>query len=150
MEKDFSLVKFLERIILLEEKFCFFLYESKKIKKMDFKELNYIQELLINEILSELIPITDSMEIFVKNFNINQNKEIEILVLIFKLIKKFYKRFEIKQISKTGVYFDPELHEAIGMFPSTENKKGIIKDILQNGYVRNNVLIRPALVVIYN
>ncbi|WMC19937.1 MAG: nucleotide exchange factor GrpE [Candidatus Carsonella ruddii] len=150
MEKDFSLIKFLERIILLEEKFCSFIYESKKIKKYDFKELKSIQELLINEILSELIPITDSMELFVKSFNTNQSKEIEILVLIFKLIKKFYKKFKIKQISKIGILFDPELHEAIGMFPSTENKKGIIKDILQNGYVRNNVLIRPALVVIYN
>ncbi|XZR52664.1 MAG: nucleotide exchange factor GrpE [Candidatus Carsonella ruddii] len=150
MEKDFSLIKFLERIILLEEKFCFFIYESKKIKKSDVKDLNYMQELLINDILMELIPITDSMEIFVKNFNTNQNKEIEILVLIFKLIKKFYTKFKIKQISKTGVYFDPELHEAIGMFPSKKNKKGIIKDILQNGYVRNNILIRPALVVIYN
>ncbi|BFI90893.1 nucleotide exchange factor GrpE [Candidatus Carsonella ruddii] len=150
MEKNSSLLKFLERIIILEEKFYSFVYESKKIKKSDSKDLKYFQELLINEILSELILITDSMENFVKNFITNQNKEIEILVLIFKLIKKFYKKFNIKQISKTGIFFNPELHEAIGMFSSKKNKKGIIKDILQNGYIRNNTLIRPALVVIYN
>ncbi|AFP83928.1 nucleotide exchange factor GrpE [Candidatus Carsonella ruddii] len=149
MEKEFSLIKFLERIIFLEEKFFSFVYESKKIKKTEIQDLKYIQELLINDILLELIPITDSIENFVKDFN-NQNKEIEILVLIFKLIKKFYKKFNIKQISKTGIFFDPNLHEAIGMFSNNEKKKGIVKSVLQNGYVRNNILIRPALVIIYN
>ncbi|AFP84108.1 chaperone protein GrpE [Candidatus Carsonella ruddii HT isolate Thao2000] len=150
MDKEFSLIKFLERIVFLEEKFFSFISDSKKIKKTEFQDLKYIQEMLVNDILLELIPITDSMENFVKNFNINQNKEMEILVLIFKLIKKFYKKFNIKQISKIGIYFDPNLHEAIGMCSGLEKNKGIIKNVLQNGYVRNNILIRPALVIIYN
>lgn len=150
MEKEFSLIKFLERISSLEEKFFFFINESKKISNFNFKEFKKLQEILISDIISELIPITDSIEIFSKNFNFNQNNEIEVLVLIFKLIKNFYKKFNLKQISKTEIFFDPNLHEAIGMYPSTEEKKGKIKTVLQNGYIRNNLLIRPALVIVYN
>ncbi|XOD39058.1 MAG: nucleotide exchange factor GrpE [Candidatus Carsonella ruddii] len=150
MEKEFSLLNFLERITLLEEKFFFFITNAKKIHKYNIEEFNYLKENLINEIISELIPITDTLEIFSKNFTSNQNNEIEILVLIFKLIKKFFLKFNIKQISKIGILFNPEIHEAIGMYPTESEKKGTIKSILQTGYTKNDCLIRPALVVIYN
>ncbi|WP_433928103.1 nucleotide exchange factor GrpE [Candidatus Carsonella ruddii] len=149
MEKEFSLIRFLERITYLEEKFFFFITSSKKINKYNSEEFNILKETLINDILIELIPITDTLEMFSKSFNSNQNNEIEILVLIFKLIKKFFLKFNIKQISKTEIFFNPEIHEAIGIYPQN-NKKNIIKTILQTGYTRNGCLIRPALVVIYN
>ncbi|ATX33503.1 nucleotide exchange factor GrpE [Candidatus Carsonella ruddii] len=150
MEKEFSLLNFLERVTILEEKFFFFITNAKKIYKHNLEEFNNLKESLINNILSELIPITDTLEMFSKNFTSNQNNEIEILVLIFKLIKKFFLKFNIKQISKIGILFNPEIHEAIGIYPTESNKKGIIKSILQTGYTKNGILIRPALVVIYN
>ncbi|MBY0585305.1 nucleotide exchange factor GrpE [Candidatus Carsonella ruddii] len=150
MEKEFSLLKFLERITFLEEKFFFFITNSKKINEYNLEEFNNIKESLINDILVELIPITDTLEMFSKNFNLNQNNEIEILVLIFKLIKKFFIRFNVKQISKTEIFFNPEIHEAIGMYSKHNKKKGLIKTVLQTGYTRNDSLIRPALVIVYN
>lgn len=149
MKKEFSLLNFLEKVTFLEEKFTNFLLESKKINKYNKEEFNYIKDLLINDIINELIPITDALEVFAKNFNKNQVNEIEILVLIFKLIKNFFLKFNIKQISKIGNYFNPEIHEAIGMYSNTD-KKGIIKKVLQTGYIKNNILIRPALVIVYN
>lgn len=150
MEKEFSLLKFLEKITFLEEKFSIFITNSKKINKYNHDELNNIKFLLINDIINEFIPIVDTLEMYAKNFNSNQNNEIEILVLIFKLIKNFFFRFNIKQISKIGVYFNPEIHEAIGTFKITTNKKGIIKSILQTGYLIDNIIIRPALVIVYS
>ncbi|UNB92145.1 nucleotide exchange factor GrpE [Candidatus Carsonella ruddii] len=149
MKKEFSLLNFLEKVTFLEEKFTNFLLESKKINKYNKEEFNYIKDLLINDIINELIPITDALEVFAKNFNKNQVNEIEILVLIFKLIKNFFLKFNIKQISKIGNYFNPEIHEAIGMYSNTD-KKGTIKKVLQTGYIKNNILIRPALVIVYN
>ncbi|AFP83548.1 nucleotide exchange factor GrpE [Candidatus Carsonella ruddii] len=150
MSEEFSLIKFLERITYLEEKFNCFLSESKKNFNKDIKKMIILKESLISDILLELIPITDSMEMFSKSFDINQTGEIEIMVLIFKLINKFYKKFNVKQISKIGIEFNPDMHEAIGMYPTNIYKKGTIKTVLQTGYIRNDSLIRPALVIVYN
>ncbi|MGK2931041.1 MAG: nucleotide exchange factor GrpE [Candidatus Carsonella ruddii] len=149
MKKEFSLLKFLEKITFLEEKFLNFLIESKKINKYNKEEFLTTKDILINAIINELIPISDAIETFVKNFKNNQNNEIEIIVLIFKLIKKFFFKFKIKQISKINVYFNSEIHEAIGTYLSYK-KKGLIKNILQTGYIRKNKILRPALVIVYN
>ncbi|XRA05492.1 MAG: nucleotide exchange factor GrpE [Candidatus Carsonella ruddii] len=149
MKKEFSLLKFLEKITFLEEKFLNFLIESKKINNYNKEEFLLTKDVLINEIINELITIFDAMETFAKNFKNNQNNEIEIIVLIFKLIKKIFFKFKIKQISKINIYFNPEIHEAIGTF-SNSKKKGLIKNILQTGYTRNNKILRPALVIVYN
>ncbi|BAF35092.1 chaperone protein GrpE [Candidatus Carsonella ruddii PV] len=151
MEKEFSLIIFLERLKHLEEKFNKFLTDTKNICIKTISELNVIKENLINDILLELIPLNDSMEMFSKSFKINQTGEMEILVLIFKLINKFFYKFEVKQISKIGISFNPEIHEAIGMYPTNLiNKKNTIKHVLQTGYKRKIKLLRPALVIVYN
>ncbi|AGS06567.1 nucleotide exchange factor GrpE [Candidatus Carsonella ruddii] len=150
MEKEYSLMNFLDRIIILEEKFCSFVLETKKETDYDEDKIRKLKEIVIENIIIELIPITDSMEMFAKNFDSNQTKESEIIFLIFKLIKKFYKKFNIKQISETGVLFNPDIHEAIGIYPTFGKKKGTVKTILQPGYTRNSKLIRPALVIVYN
>ncbi|MFI4883757.1 MAG: nucleotide exchange factor GrpE [Candidatus Carsonella ruddii] len=149
MKKEFSLLKFLEKITFLEEKFLNFLIESKKINKFNKKEFLITKDILINEIINEIIPISDAMETFSKNFKNNQNNEVEIIVLIFKLIKKIFLKFNVNQISKINIYFNPEIHEAIGTV-SDFKKKGIIKNILQTGYIRKNKILRPALVIVYN
>ncbi|MFI4883920.1 MAG: nucleotide exchange factor GrpE [Candidatus Carsonella ruddii] len=149
MKKEFSLLKFLEKITFLEEKFLNFVIESKKINKYNKEEFLTTKDILIDEIINEIIPISDTMETFSKNFKNNQNNETEIVVLIFKLIKKIFIKFKIKQISKINVYFNPEIHEAIGTFLNLK-KKGLIKNILQTGYIRKNKILRPALVIVYN
>ncbi|AFP84288.1 nucleotide exchange factor GrpE [Candidatus Carsonella ruddii] len=151
MEKEFSLIIFLEKLKHLEEKFNKFLLDTKNICTKKISDLNIIKDNLINEIVLELLPLNDSMEMFSKSFKINQNGEMEILVLIFKLINKFFIKFEVKQISKIGINFNPEIHEAIGMYPTLiDSKKNTIKHILQVGYMRKFKLLRPALVIVYN
>jgi molecular chaperone GrpE (heat shock protein) len=52
----------------------------------------------------------------------------------------------IKFLPKKGDKFDPDIHEAVTTVK--EGKKGHIFDVLQPGYKLDNVLIRPARVVV--
>ncbi len=51
-----------------------------------------------------------------------------------------------KFLPKKGEKFDPDIHEAVTTVE--EGKKGNVVDVLQPGYKLDNVLIRPARVVV--
>ena len=52
----------------------------------------------------------------------------------------------VKKIEAKGAEFDPNFHEAISNEPSDEVESGHVIDVVQNGYVIGERVIRPALV----
>ena len=56
----------------------------------------------------------------------------------------------IDKINKTGILFDPNIHESIGSVETKDKKKDhIVEKILHTGYKIKNKVIRPAKVTIY-
>jgi molecular chaperone GrpE len=52
----------------------------------------------------------------------------------------------VTRIDAKGKPFDPNLHEAIMQEPSTEYEPGTVIDVLQQGYIHGERVLRPALV----
>jgi molecular chaperone GrpE len=56
----------------------------------------------------------------------------------------------IKKIGEKGEAFNPELHEALTMVPLTEGAEaGTIAEVFAVGFMKNDKLVRPAKVVVY-
>jgi molecular chaperone GrpE len=51
-------------------------------------------------------------------------------------------------VDPEGEQFNPELHEAMSMQPSTTAEPGSVLTVVQKGYELNGRLLRPARVIV--
>jgi molecular chaperone GrpE len=65
------------------------------------------------------------------------------------IVRKFQNLLDaegVKRIDARGAAFDPAYHEAISHEPSGEVESGHVIDVVQNGYMLGERVIRPAAV----
>jgi molecular chaperone GrpE len=59
-----------------------------------------------------------------------------------------FSKFNIETIDPTGQPFNPELHQAMAMQPSSDVEPGVVITSFQKGYILNGRLLRPAMVIV--
>jgi molecular chaperone GrpE len=64
-------------------------------------------------------------------------------------LKRNLELLGISPIGAPGEPFNPELHEAINSLPGTPEQSGTIAEVVQVGFVKDERLIRPARVAVY-
>lgn len=64
-------------------------------------------------------------------------------------LKRNLELLGIIPIGAPGEPFNPELHEAINSLPGTPEQSGTIAEVVQVGFVKDERLIRPARVAVY-
>ena len=59
------------------------------------------------------------------------------------------KKFGIKEINPKGEGFNPDLHQAVSMVAGSKGESpGTVTKVVQPGYILNDRLIRPAMVIV--
>ena len=101
------------------------------------------------ELISLILPIVDDFERAIKSISKeNLKTSIEGFELIFQKINSLLEKQGVKKMEiKIGDGFDPDFHEAITKTPSKKNLKGKIVDVIENGYILDEKVIRFAKVV---
>jgi molecular chaperone GrpE len=66
--------------------------------------------------------------------------------LIYRKLLTILENEGVKPMKLLGEPFDPNLHEAISMEPSDNVPSGHISEVLKNGYMLGDKVLRPALV----
>lgn len=151
------------------------LIEELKANNIDYKDLalrtaadfdNYKKRMakerldIINsankDIISDLIEVIDDFERVESNIDKNN----EILVNYHEGVKLINNKLlkilndegcEKLEISNKGqTKFDPNYHEALATVNQENVESGYITDIVQNGWMLNNKLLRPAKVLVQN
>ena len=101
------------------------------------------------DLLKDILPIVDDFERAINSIDKNKKEEFEGFNLINqKLISTLEKNNLKKMVTKKGDDFDSEFHEAITSTPSEKKFKGKIVDIIEDGYLIGEKIIRFAKVVI--
>ncbi len=98
----------------------------------------------------ELLPIVDNLERSLQT-SVEEHSDNSVLKGIKMTLKMFQDalaKFEVKQIDPMGETFNPEQHQAISVEVNPELKPNTVVNVLQKGYLLNNRLIRPALVIV--
>jgi molecular chaperone GrpE len=71
------------------------------------------------------------------------------LSLIRRKFATFLERVNVKAVpAEPGTHFDPRIHEADNMMPSSQFSSETIIEATQAGFLLNNVLLRPARVCV--
>ena len=69
------------------------------------------------------------------------------------VVNKFYdvlKKIGVCEIKSFGEVFDPKFHEAIKVVQDEKFEKNVICEVLQKGFILNDVVLRHSLVVAAN
>jgi molecular chaperone GrpE len=108
------------------------------------------ENMIREEIISDIIPILDSFDMAMGSENWNTvdmtwRKGIEhIRAQCMEMLEKH----GIAAFGKVGEQFDPEIHEAVKEVGGTKEKQHTIVRIIRFGYKIGETLLRPAQVII--
>ena len=90
------------------------------------------------EIIEEIIPVLDTLEIALKH------EESPTLRMLEKQFLDALKRLGVERFGSVGEEFDPRRHEAL----AKNNDDHIVVSVERSGYNIGNKIIRPAQVII--
>ncbi|XZR53197.1 MAG: nucleotide exchange factor GrpE [Enterobacteriaceae bacterium] len=125
--------------------------EIENIKKRSSINIEKTYKFALENFIKDLLPIIDNLErstnLLDKN-NIKLFTYIEGTELTLKSIINLINKYNIKIINKINVPFNPIHHQAISIIKSKKKQPNLIIDVLQNGYILHNRLLRPALVIV--
>lgn len=138
-----------QQLAELNDKYLRLFADFDNFRKRIQKERIEIIQAAGTEVISSLLPVLDDFQRALRQMEATSDPMTEGVKLIYQ---KFYSVLEskgLKAMKSIGEIFDPELHEAIGEVPVTdESKKGIVIDEIERGYYLNEKIIRHAKVLV--
>ena len=96
----------------------------------------------------ELLGVKDSLELGLGAEDADVDKLKEGTALTLKMLTLAMEKFHIQEIDPTGQVFDPNLHQAMTTQESSEHAPNTVISVMQKGYVLNDRLLRPAMVIV--
>lgn len=125
--------------------------EFENFRRRTAKEKLEMIQSANEKLVNAFLPIIDDFERAEKAFNGSESKEMEGFLLIYTKFKKILEQAGIKVMEAKGTAFDPDLHEAITQVPAPNEKlKGKVIEVVEQGYLLNDKVIRFAKVVVGN
>lgn len=123
--------------------------ELENLRKRSERDLENAHKYALERFLRELLPVKDSLEAGTTAAEDSIGNLREGLGMTLKLLATVLERFGVSGIDPVkGADFDPELHDAMTLQPSTEVKPGTILQTVQKGYQLGDRLLRPARVIV--
>tara|TARA_B100001057_G_scaffold109746_1_gene107707 strand:+ start:1819 stop:2298 length:480 start_codon:yes stop_codon:yes gene_type:complete len=101
------------------------------------------------DLLKEILPISDDFERAIKSSDSDNVIDEEGINLIFQKLRGILEKHNLKKMKiKVGDDFNSEFHEAITSTPSEKKLKGKVVDIIEDGYLIGDKILRFGKVVI--
>ena len=102
------------------------------------------------KIIERFLSFYDDLDRSVTAFNDNPDVKSlnEALILVFNNLKATFETLNVKTIDPKKEIFNPQYHEAIHVVENEEVETNTIVDVVSIGFVLEDVVIKPAKVVI--
>lgn len=135
-------------VAIWQDKYARLSAEFDNFRKRTVKEKMELITSGGEKVLKSVIEIADDFERALKSMD-TQSPEYMGVELIYKKTMEMLKAHGVKQIEALDKPLDVDFHEAIAKFPiENPEKVGIIIDVVQNGYLINEKVLRFAKVVV--
>ena len=124
--------------------------ELENLRKRSKRDIENAHKFGIEKFITELLPVKDSLELGLDAAN--EQPDAEKLrkgtELTLKILEQVLERFNVHDIDPMGEKFDPDKHQAMTMQESVEHEPNTVIGVMQKGYILNDRLIRPAMVIV--
>lgn len=97
------------------------------------------------DLIKKVLPVLDDLERALQN-RPAEDAWANGIELVVRKFQNLLDAEGVKRIEAKGTAFDPAFHEAISHEPSKDVESGHVIDVVQNGYMLGERVIRPALV----
>jgi molecular chaperone GrpE len=120
-------------------------------RRRNERDVENAHKFALEKFVRELLPVKDSLELGLAAA-LGEGTELEKLregmALTLKMLGAAMEKFGVSEVDPAGEKFNPERHQAMAMQESPTAEANTVLTVYQKGYLLNDRLIRPAMVVV--
>ena len=139
-----------EKIKELEDKLLRTVAEMDNMRKRSDKERSEAYKIGASIFIKDMLPIIDNLQRALTSFVDDEGLDTKSFVdgtnAILRDFESLLDKTGVKTINPEGEKFDPNFHEAMFKIPSDDHEAGVILQVIEQGYVLENRLLRAAKV----
>jgi molecular chaperone GrpE len=148
-KKDFeALLEVKENEIAdLENKLARLQADFQNYKKRSDREREQSVSYGVEAVIVGLLPVVDNFQRAISTCEDKTNGFFQGVEMIEKQLLDLLSSNSVQEIPALGEKFDPNLHHAVSVMESDIDPE-IVIEVLQKGYILNDKVIRPAMVIV--
>ena len=125
--------------------------EIENNRKRAERDIESAHKYALKNFVEALLPIIDSMELSqaaadAENASLESFREG--VDLTMNMFIQMLEKQGLIQLDPQGEKFDPEQHQAISMAEDKKAESNTVIEVMQKGFLLNDRLVRPAMVVV--
>lgn len=125
--------------------------EMDNIRRRTQKDLENAHKYALEKFIGELLAVKDSLELGVnaaqqENVTVDSLREGSEMTL--SMLASVFEKFNVVELNPEGEKFNPDHHQAMSMQPTAEMEPNTVMAVMQKGYLLNDRLVRPAMVMV--
>jgi molecular chaperone GrpE len=134
----------------LQDQYLRTLADMDNLRKRTQRDKEELAKFANENILREVLSVVDNLERAVEHAQQAHSNEglLEGVQMTLTQLCQVLKKFGVAPVEAIGHGFDPSLHQAIGQVETAEYPSNSVAQEMQKGYVLNERLLRPSMVVI--
>ena len=139
-----------EEIRLLKEDVLRARADVENVRKRAEKDVTAAHKYGLERLLQELLPVKDSIDMGLEATAASESIQPlrEGMELTVKMFSDFFEKLNVKVVDPVNEKFDPQFQQAMMTEVSASIEEGHVLRVMQKGYLLNDRLVRPALVIV--
>jgi molecular chaperone GrpE len=122
--------------------------ETENVRRRAVDDVEKARKFAVDKFAGELLAVKDSLEAAMTTGDkASVDKIMEGVELTLKQLSGVFEKNGISEINPLGKKFDPNYHQAISLVDG-EGEPNTVATVLQKGYLLNERVMRPALVMV--
>ncbi|KAB2314064.1 nucleotide exchange factor GrpE [Betaproteobacteria bacterium SCN2] len=121
--------------------------ETENIRRRAQDDVAKAHKFAIEGFASELLSVKDSLEAALAADHPSVENLRSGVELTLKQLAGVFEKFNLAEVNPQGEAFDPHRHQAMSVVESDQPANTVVS-VLQKGYLLNERVIRPALVMV--
>ncbi len=122
--------------------------ETENVRRRGAEDAEKARKFAVDKFAGELLAVKDSLEAALATGDAVSLDSLKSGVdLTLKQLAGVFEKNSITEVDPLGAKFDPNVHQAIGVIDG-EGEPNTVASVLQKGYLLNDRVLRPALVMV--
>lgn len=125
--------------------------DLENYRKRSQREKEELSRFANENLLREILPVMDNLERALDHARqgaADNSGLVQGVEMTLSQFQRVLEKFGVTPITSLGTLFDPARHEALGQLESVDQAPNTVVQELQKGYLLNDRLLRPAMVMV--
>lgn len=128
--------------------------EMENLRRRAERDLENAHKYGLERFINEVLPVKDSLEMGLAVVSDDSVEGVDIgkvregMDLTLKMMQSLLQKMAVSEINPLGEKFNPDMHQAMTVQPSADVDPNSVLAVYQKGYLLNDRVVRPAMVIV--